>query len=73
VLGTWIGPSDGEGAKFWLSVLTELRNRGTEDVLIVCCDGLSGLPDAAAAPFGASVGLAARLRPVVQRHLPSRP
>jgi putative transposase len=46
VLGIWIGPSEGEGAKFWLSVLTELRNRGTEDVLIVCCDGLSGLPDA---------------------------
>jgi putative transposase len=46
VLGIWIGPSEGEGAKFWLSVLTELRNRGTEDVLIVCCDGLTGLPDA---------------------------
>ena len=46
VLGLWIGPSEGEGAKFWLSVLTELRNRGTEDVLIVCCDGLVGLPDA---------------------------
>lgn len=46
VLGIWIGDSNGEGAKFWLSVLTELRNRGTEDVLIVCCDGLKGLPDA---------------------------
>jgi putative transposase len=46
VLGIWIGPSDGEGAAYWLSVLNELRNRGTEDVLIVCCDGLKGLPEA---------------------------
>lgn len=46
VLGIWIGDSDGEGSKFWLSVLTELKNRGAEDVLIVCCDGLKGLPDA---------------------------
>ena len=36
----------GEGAKYWLSVLTEIRNRGLEDALIVCCDGLRGLPDA---------------------------
>ncbi len=46
VLGIWIGDTEGEGAKFWLSVLTELRNRGIGDVLIVCCDGLKGLPDA---------------------------
>ena len=46
VLGMWVGPSGGEGAKFWMSVLTELRNRGIADVLIVCCDGLKGLPDA---------------------------
>jgi transposase-like protein len=46
VLGLWIGTSEGEGAKFWLSVLTELKNRGVADVLIVCCDGLKGLPDA---------------------------
>jgi putative transposase len=45
VLGMWAG-RDGEGAKYWLSVLTELRNRGVADVLIVCCDGLPGLPDA---------------------------
>jgi putative transposase len=45
VLGVWLGDG-GEGAKFWLSVLTEIRNRGVEDVLIVCCDGLKGLPDA---------------------------
>ena len=45
VLGVWLGEG-GEGAKYWLSVLTEIRNRGLEDVLIVCCDGLKGLPDA---------------------------
>lgn len=45
VLGVWLGDG-GEGAKFWLAVLTEIRNRGVEDVLIVCCDGLKGLPDA---------------------------
>jgi len=46
VLGIWIGDGDGEGSKFWLSVLSELKNRGVGDVLIVCCDGLKGLPDA---------------------------
>lgn len=45
VLGVWLGDG-GEGAKFWLSVLTEIRNRGVIDVLLVCCDGLKGLPDA---------------------------
>jgi transposase-like protein len=46
VLGLWVGPSTGESAKFWLSVLSELRGRGVTDVCIVCCDGLTGLPDA---------------------------
>ncbi len=46
VLGLWAGPTTGESAKFWLSVLSELRSRGVGDVCIVCCDGLSGLPDA---------------------------
>src|SRR3954453_5538035 len=46
VLGLWIGPSTGESAKFWLSVLSELKVRGVQDVCIVCCDGLTGLPDA---------------------------
>lgn len=45
VLGVWLGDG-GEGAKFWLAVLTELRNRGLVDVIFVCCDGLKGLPDA---------------------------
>jgi putative transposase len=46
VLGMWIGPAGGEGAKFWMSLLTELRNRGVRDTFVVCCDGLKGLPDA---------------------------
>ena len=46
VLGMWIEQT--EGARFWAGVLTELRNRGVKDVLIVCCDGLTGLPDAIA-------------------------
>lgn len=46
VLGLWIGPSGGEGAKQWATMLTELKNRGILDVCIVCCDGLKGLPDA---------------------------
>jgi putative transposase len=46
VLGLWVGPTTGESAKFWLTVLSELKSRGVADVCIVCCDGLSGLPDA---------------------------
>jgi len=45
ILGLWAGDG-GEGAKFWLSVLTEIKNRGVDDVCIVVCDGLKGLPDA---------------------------
>ncbi|SFT09522.1 Transposase (or an inactivated derivative) [Saccharopolyspora flava] len=45
VLGLWVG-TGGEGAKQWMSVLTELKNRGVADVLIACCDGLKGLPEA---------------------------
>jgi len=44
VLGLWIASS--EGAKFWMSVLNELKNRGVEDILIACMDGLSGFPEA---------------------------
>lgn len=47
ILGLWAGEhGDGEGAKFWLRVLSEIKNRGTADCLIVVCDGLKGLPDA---------------------------
>jgi putative transposase len=44
VLGLWAG-SGGEGAKFWMSVLTDLRNRGVKDVFFLVCDGLKGLPE----------------------------
>ena len=54
ILGVWPS-SGGEGAKFWLSVLTELRNRGVNDVCIVCCDGLKGLPDAINTTWPAAV------------------
>ena len=43
--------SEHEGAKFWLSVLTELKNRGIKDVFVACVDGLTGFPDAIAAVF----------------------
>src|SRR5262249_26741855 len=46
VLGLWVGPTTGESAKFWMSVLSELRSRGVADVCIVDCDGLTGLPEA---------------------------
>ncbi len=46
VLGLWVGPTTGESAKFWLTVLSELRSRGVADACIVCCDGLTGLPEA---------------------------
>ena len=45
VLGLWLGPTGGEGAKQWATMLTELKNRGVADALIVCCDGLKGLPE----------------------------
>jgi transposase-like protein len=44
VLGLWAG-TGGEGAKFWMSVLTDLRNRGVRDTFFVVCDGLKGLPE----------------------------
>ena len=49
VLGLWIGES--EGAKFWLRVFTELKNRGVEDIFISCMDGLKGMPEAIHAVF----------------------
>ena len=56
ILGLWAGEAPsvtggpvGEGAKYWLHVLTEIKNRGVGDVLMVVCDGLTGLPDAIAA------------------------
>jgi putative transposase len=49
VLGLWFEGT--EGARFWLHVLTELKSRGVEDILFVCCDGLSGFPQAIEAAF----------------------
>ena len=47
VLGIWIEKT--EGAKFWLQVLTELKNRGVKDILVASVDGLTGFPDAISA------------------------
>ena len=49
LLGLWVGES--EGAKFWLAVFTELKNRGVQDCFIACVDGLKGLPEAVEAVF----------------------
>lgn len=49
LLGLWL--SESEGAKFWLSVFTDLKNRGVEDCFIACVDGLKGLPEAIEAVF----------------------
>jgi putative transposase len=52
VLGIWVQAT--EGAKFWASVCAQLANRGVQDVLIVCCDGLTGFPEAVAATWSAA-------------------
>jgi len=49
LLGLWI--SENEGSKFWLSILTELQNRGVSDILIACIDGLKGFPEAIQATY----------------------
>jgi putative transposase len=53
VLGLWLEAS--EGAKFWLKVITELKNRGVQDIFLVCCDGLKGFPQAIEAVFPKTV------------------
>jgi transposase-like protein len=53
VLGLWVG-NGGEGAKHWLNVLTEIKNRDVNDVLIVCCDGLNGPPESITAVWPAA-------------------
>ncbi len=52
VLGLWL--SQNEGAKFWLQVVTELKNRGVQDIFIACVDGLKGFPEAIEAVFPAT-------------------
>jgi transposase-like protein len=49
LLGLWV--SENEGAKFWLSVLTDLQNRGVKHIFIACVDGLKGFPDAINATY----------------------
>ena len=56
VLGLWT--SNNEGAKFWLGVLTELKNRGVKEILIACVDGLKGFPQAIESVFPAGAGAA---------------
>jgi transposase-like protein len=51
LLGLWLGEAEAEGAKFWLKVLTDLKNRGLKDILIACCDGLKGFPQAIEAVY----------------------
>lgn len=51
LLGLWLGEAESEGAKFWLKVLNDLKNRGLQDVLIACCDGLKGFPQAIEAVY----------------------
>ena len=51
ILGIWPGQGGGESAKFWLAVLTDLKNRGVRDVFFVICDGLKGLPDSVNTAF----------------------
>lgn len=53
VLGMWIQHT--EGAKFWLSILTELQGRGVKDILVLCADGLTGMPEAVSAAFPRTV------------------
>jgi putative transposase len=61
VLGIWLaktpleGATAGESARFWASVVTDLRNRGVRDILIACCDGLAGFEDAIHGAFPATV------------------
>jgi putative transposase len=56
VLGIWAGtPGAGESAKYWISILTELKNRGVADIFYLVCDGLKGMPDSVNAVFPATI------------------
>ena len=61
VLGIWLAKTApetataGEGARFWGSVMADLRNRGVRDILIACCDGLAGFEDAITSAFPRTV------------------
>jgi hypothetical protein len=63
-LGIWAGPSGaGEGAKYWMNVLTEIKNRGVQDVLITVCDGLRELPEAINAAWAEAMAQTCGKRP----------
>ena len=68
VLGLWAGQGGGESAKFWLAVLTDLKNRGVRDIFFLVCDGLKGLPDSVAAVFPATIVQACEVPPGPWRH-----
>ena len=70
VLGLWAG-TGGEGAKFWMSVLTDLRNRGVKDTFFVVCDGLKGLPEVVGERVAADHGCDLH-HPSDPQHLPAR-
>ncbi len=70
ILGLWVG-TGGEGAKYWLQVLTEIKNRGVDDVCIVVCDGLKGLPESIGATWPLAVIQTSCAAPDPQ-HLPPR-
>lgn len=56
VLGVWAGtPGAGESSKFWISILTELKNRGVADIFYLVCDGLKGMPDSVNAVFADAI------------------
>jgi len=72
ILGLWAGDG-GEGAKYWLHVLTEIKNRGVADVCIVVCDGLIGLPDAISTVWPAAVTQTCLVHYAEHRIMPSGP
>jgi hypothetical protein len=61
ILGLWLEAT--EGAKFWLKVISELKNRGVEDIFIACCDGLKGFPQAIEAVFPRTIVPVRRWKP----------
>ena len=70
ILGIWAS-TGAEGAKFWLGVLTEIKNRGVADVCIVVCDGLKGLPDAIGTTWPLAIVADVCIAPDPQ-HVPAR-
>ena len=73
ILGLWAGEhGDGEGAKYWMRVLSEIKNRGAADVCLVVCDGLKGLPEATSAGWPPA-DPQARARRRLARPSPPRP